>query len=104
MTLFRSKHIALPSPKTILFEGFASKLLFYSRIEQDCLSKKCAKSQSLGYYNLKHEFQDYISKNKFYDMLFKIVIFLPETTSKYLSILTKNAPERSLINKVFHDS
>ena len=26
-----------------------SKLLFYSRIEQDCLSKKCAKSQSLGY-------------------------------------------------------
>ena len=37
-------------------------------------------------------------------MLFKIVIFLPETTSKYLSILTKNAPERSLINKVFHDS
>ena len=49
MTLFRSKHIALPSPKTILFEGFASKLLFYSRIEQDCLSKKCAKSQSLDY-------------------------------------------------------
>ena len=37
-------------------------------------------------------------------MLFKIAILPPETASKYLSNLTKNAPERSLINKVFHYS